>query len=147
MSTIPVKIRIIHVILFETIALLIATPISSIIIKQELQHMFILTVAIATIATIWNLIFNILFDLAESYFGKDRTKRTPVLRVFHSCVFEFGLLIITLPLIVYWLKINYLEAVILDLGFILFYLVYAYFFNWIFDIIYFGLRNKNHSSN
>jgi uncharacterized membrane protein len=141
MLSIPFRIRILHIILFELIALLIATPIASIVVKHDLTNMFILTVAIATIATLWNLIFNILFDIIEGHFGRDRKKRGPLLRIVHSCLFEAGLLIITLPFIVYWLDMEYIEAIILDIGFIIFYLVYAYFFNWIFDTIYFKMKD------
>jgi uncharacterized membrane protein len=54
--------RIRHAILFELIALIIATPLGGLIFGVEISLFGVITVISATIAMIWNYIFNLGFD-------------------------------------------------------------------------------------
>lgn len=40
------------------------------------------------------------------------------------------------------LDMGLIEAIIVDIGFVIFYLVYAFVYNYIFDKIYFGFIHK-----
>ena len=51
-------------------------------------------------------------------------------------LFEGGLLIVLLPFIAWYLGIGLLEAFYLDVSFTLFYLVYTFVFNWLYDLIF-----------
>jgi uncharacterized membrane protein len=42
------------------------------------------------------------------------------------------------PVIAWWLDVSFLQALILDLGLLTFFLVYTFAFNWVFDLA-FGL--------
>lgn len=44
----------------------------------------------------------------------------------------------TIPLFAWWLDISLWQAVVLDAGFLLFFLIYTFIFNWGFDHV-FGL--------
>ena len=44
--------------------------------------------------------------------------------------------IVALPVMSWWLDIGLLEALVLDLGFVLFYLVYAFVYNWSYDKVF-----------
>ena len=54
----------------------------------------------------------------------------------HAILFEAVLMIVGLFLTAWWLSIGYLEAFLLDLGFSAFFLVYAYVYNWTYDVIF-----------
>ncbi|NRD30267.1 PACE efflux transporter [Shewanella sp. DC2-4] len=57
-------------------------------------------------------------------------------RVLHTFGFVASLLIIALPIMSWWLNVSLLEALVLDLGFVAFYLVYAFIYNWGYDKVF-----------
>ena len=59
-------------------------------------------------------------------------------RVAHAIGFEGGLLVFLVPLMAWSLGIGLVEAFVLDLGFLAFFLVYTFVFNLAFDTL-FGL--------
>ncbi|MDE4947036.1 LysR family transcriptional regulator, partial [Francisella tularensis subsp. holarctica] len=48
----------------------------------------------------------------------------------------------TSPLVAYILNMRFLSALLVDIGFVIFYLVYAFLYNYIFDRIYFEFIHK-----
>ncbi len=130
------KRRVIHGLSFELIALMLAIPVVAWIFDDGLVHIGIMTVVMSGLAMGWNMLFNKLFEHWES--RQTDTRRTWLRRIIHTLCFEFGLLVVTLPLIAWWLQISLWHALITDLGLMLFFLVYGLVFNWGFDRL-FGL--------
>lgn len=127
--------RLRHAIAFEFIGLLIATPLASWIAGVGLNHMGLLALFFTLLATVWNYVYNIGFDhFLIKYQGNSH--KSLFQRVVHTFGFEGGLLIVALPVMSWWLKISLLEALLLDLGFVAFYLVYAFVYNWVYDKIF-----------
>lgn len=127
--------RLRHAICFEVIGLLIAAPLASWITGVGLDHMGPLTLLFSVLATVWNYIYNIGVDkLLLRYQG--HTHKNLWQRVAHTFGFEGGLLIVALPVMSRWLNITLLEALVLDLGFVAFYLVYAFVYNWGYDKVF-----------
>ena len=93
-------------------------------------------VAASAIAVVWNLIFNTLFERWES--RQVRRGRSVGRRIAHAIGFEGGLVFTLVPLFAWWLEISLWQAFVLDLGLIVFFLVYTFVFNLLFDRI-FGL--------
>ena len=54
----------------------------------------------------------------------------------HAICFELGLLAVFLPLTAWYLDISLWQALLLDLGFMLFYLLYGYFYHWAYDVLF-----------
>ncbi|MNW22254.1 Bacterial Transmembrane Pair family protein [compost metagenome] len=50
-------------------------------------------------------------------------------------MFEAGLIVVLVPLAAWWLSIGLLEALLLDIGLILFFLPYTVAFNWSWDVL------------
>jgi uncharacterized membrane protein len=50
-------------------------------------------------------------------------------------VFEFGLVLVTVPLAAVWLDISLWQALVLDAGLLLFFLPYTLVFNWVYDTL------------
>lgn len=120
---------------FELIGLSIVTPLASWIFGFEMMEIGGLALISATVATVWNYIYNLGFDHAlRRFFG--RTQKTLPLRVVHAVCFEAGLLLALLPIFAWWLDITLVQAFVMDVSFSAFYLVYAFVFTWAYDTVF-----------
>lgn len=127
--------RIRHAVSFEVIGLVAITPLGSWVFDMEMHAIGVVALVGATLATLWNYLFNLGFDRAMMrWLG--HTQKWPLLRVFHALLFEAGLLSVLLPFIAWYLQIDLWVALMMDLGFAGFYLVYAFVFNWAYDVIF-----------
>ena len=129
--------RIIHIIGFEIFGILIFTPFAMLVLNESIFNIGVMAVVISLMAMVWNFIYNYIFDLVESSLDGHRSTRKISMRLLHALLFEVGLLIVTVPFVAYWLEMNLVAALLVDIGFVVFYLVYAFFYNYIFDKIYF----------
>jgi uncharacterized membrane protein len=127
--------RIRHAVCFEVIGLILVTPLGAWVFGKPMFDIGVLALVCATIATVWNYIYNLGFDLLmRRVLG--HTRKSPVLRVFHAVLFEGGLLVVLMPLIAWYLGVTLWEAFMMDLSFAAFYLVYAFVYNWAYDVIF-----------
>lgn len=124
------KERLFHALSFEVLALAMIVPISALLSGQKSSSMAMVGVALSLAAVIWNYIYNYGFD---KWFGSERAQRGIWMRIFHASGFEGGLIFITLPMISWFLGITFWQALILEAGFLAFFMVYAIVFNWIYD--------------
>jgi uncharacterized membrane protein len=137
------KERIFHSILFEVVALILMMVFAFLFIEGSMAAITGLAVGLSLMAMAWNYIFNIGFDKA---FGNDRINRSFKLRLFHGFAFEIGMLLVTLPLIMWVLNLSFLTALLMDIGFVLFFLFYAIAFNWAYDTASNWIKTQNDST-
>ena len=57
------------------------------------------------------------------------------MRITHAVLFELGLIVVLVPLAAWWLSIGLVEAFLLDIGLLLFFLPYTLAFNWTYDTL------------
>lgn len=126
------KERAFHAITFEIVALLICAPLFAFLLNRSVLEMGLMTLIIATIAVIWNFIYNVLFDHITRSFIK---KRGVAVRIIHALIFEIGLIFITVPIIAGSLNMTLFKALMMDIGILLFFLPYTVVFNWIYDVV------------
>ena len=124
--------RIFHALTFEVIALLICAPLFSWLMGTTLAAMGALTLAISAIAALWNVVYNAGFDRLQQRWGFTRTF---TVRVLHTLGFEFGLILVAVPLAAVWLGISLWRALVLDAGLLLFFLPYTLAFNLLYDML------------
>jgi uncharacterized membrane protein len=124
--------RIRHAISFEIIGILIATPLGAFVFQLHAGDSAVIVVGSATVAMLWNYLYNLGFDHALKALGRS-TEKTFTLRIAHAVLFEIGLLLMLMPLIALYLGITLWEAFVMDLAFALFYMGYALVFNWAYD--------------
>lgn len=129
-----IKQRIYHAIFFEIFGLIIFIPSSALLFNHSIGEMGIIGILSATAATLWNFIYNILFDKGMLAYLGTVIKNIPI-RVLHTVLFELGLIVILIPMIAYILNIDLLSALIMDIAIVLFYLIYSFVFNIIYDKI------------
>lgn len=127
--------RIRHALSFEIIGLAIFTPFAAFVFGLPMEHVGVVGIVSATAATGWNYLYNLGFDhLMQKLRGS--TRKTLGLRVLHATFFELGLLIALMPFIAWYLGVSLLQALLMDISFALFYLVYAFVFNLAYDRIF-----------
>lgn len=127
--------RIRQAISFEIISLVIVTPLFAWLFERSLGEMGVLAFLGATAATLWNYVYNFAFDHAMNRWRGSPRKSFP-LRILHAVLFEATLLVILLPLFAWWLSVSIVTALVMDMSFAAFYMVYAFVFTWSYDTLY-----------
>ena len=131
-----IKRRVVYISLYEGIAIVVASVGLALMSGQGLGHSGVLAVIASAIAVVWNLAFNALFERWEA--RQPVRGRSIGRRVAHAIGFVGGLVTLLVPTIAWWLNISLWDALVMDLGLVVFFLVYTFVFNWAFDSI-FGL--------
>ncbi|WP_185976839.1 PACE efflux transporter [Shewanella psychropiezotolerans] len=122
--------RIFHAVLFEVLAVSLSIMGLAMFTNYDVTALSGTMIVVATIAMIWNFIYNWIFD---QFFTGEKTQRTLSLRIFHVVLFELGLLIATVPVMAYLLNVSIWEAFVMDIGVTIFITIYAFTFNWVYD--------------
>lgn len=129
--------RVRQVLAFEAGGLVLITPPFAWASGEPVLDSLGLLALLALIAALWNAGYNTMFDHLEARFLRRRAdRRPPPWRLVQALGFEGGLLLLTLPVIVAWTGMGWLEALLADLGLALAYTVYAYVFNWCYDRLF-----------
>ena len=130
----PVR-RFVFVTLYELIAIIVSSVLFM-AIGLEAGASGVMAVVASTLAIVWNVTFNHLFERWEArQTVKGRSVRR---RAVHAMGFEGGLALMLIPLMAWWFEVSLWQATWMEAGLLLFFLVYTYAFNWAFDHI-FGL--------
>ncbi|RKF17184.1 PACE efflux transporter [Roseovarius spongiae] len=127
--------RIRHALSFEIIALLIIIPVWSLGFGKPMQDIGVVAAVSSAIATAWVYVFNGLFDRVMLRLAGHLDKSFR-LRILHTLLFEAGMLIVLLPFLMWYLELTLVEAFLLDVSFTIFYLVYTFVFNWLYDVVF-----------
>lgn len=125
-----IKERIIHTILFEIFALATFVPLALLVTDKDASSVTVMSILLSLVAMVWNYIYNWGFDQA---YGSNRSSRSIMMRLGHGVGFELGMVVISFPIIMWMLNLDFLTLLIMDFGAVLFFLVYAITFNWIYD--------------
>lgn len=133
MRTVADRIR--HALSFEILGLAMITPLGAWAFSMPISDIGVVGIGAATLATGWNYIYNLGFDhLMQRFYGT--TLKSLRLRIVHAILFELGLLMVLMPFIAWYLEISLWQAFVMDVAFALFYLVYAFVFNWSYDRLF-----------
>jgi uncharacterized membrane protein len=128
--------KVVHAVLYEALAIGIVTALMAAGGWASAGHGLMLSVVLSGMATVWNMAFNSLFEAWERrQVSRERTVRR---RVLHALGFEFGLMLMTVPVIAWMLGMDWWTALATDIGLMLFFLGYTFVYNWAFDHV-FGL--------
>lgn len=131
-----IKRKLVYVSFYELIAVAVTSLGLAFLSDRGLSHAAVAGVASSLIAVAWNLTYNTLFEFWES--RQTKRGRGFLRRVAHATGFELGLVIMLVPLFAWWLDITLWHAFMLDIGLIVFFLLYTFVFNLAFDRV-FGL--------
>ncbi|MBI9079389.1 MAG: PACE efflux transporter [Pseudodesulfovibrio sp.] len=128
--------RLRHTILFELIGLMTCTPLASWVLDRSMATIVPLSLFLSVTAMGCNYFFNLVFDHTLKRLGHPVHVRPVWMRVLHAIMFEASLIILAVPVVAWWLKMNLWQAFMTDIGFALFFLVYAFIYNWAYDLVF-----------
>lgn len=131
-----VRRRVVYLTLYEGIAVALTSFALTFLFEIHATEAGMMSIIASTIAIIWNLVYNMAFEAWES--RRAVKGRSLAIRVLHAVGFEGGLVLMLVPTIAFMLGISLVEAFLLDLGLIVFFLFYTFLFNLAFDRV-FGL--------
>ena len=126
------KERIFHAVIFEVTANVIIALSLAWLMNVSVLQSGSLSVISALTATVWNFIFNKLFDSLQK---KHQFQRTFLVRAIHAVGFETGLIISLIPVAMVMLNLTVTEAFFVEIGLVLFFLPYTMLFNWLYDYL------------
>ena len=129
--------RVRQVLLFEIGGLILITPPFVWLTGVSPLESLGLLAVIAAIAAVWNALYNTSFDWVEGRMtGRTSDQRPVPLRIVHAVGFEGGLLLASLPVVMAWTGMGWLEALLADIGLAAAYVIYAYVFNLGYDRVF-----------
>lgn len=126
------KERILHMVLFELVALILMASLAILITGNDASKMAGLAITLSLIAMGWNYVYNYGYD---KVFGADRSVRTPKTRILHGLGFELGMMLISFPVLMWTLQMDFWTVLVMDIGVVIFFVLYAIGFNWAYDSI------------
>ena len=126
------KERVFHAVIFEVTANVIIALSLAWLMNVSVLQSGSLSVISALTATVWNFIFNKLFDSLQK---KHQFQRTFLVRAIHAVGFETGLIISLSPVAMVMLNLTVTEAFFVEIGLVLFFLPYTMLFNWLYDYL------------
>lgn len=132
----PATRRVVQALLYEVGAIAFVGPSLALVFDKPAATTLALAIAMSAVALAWNYLYNSLFERWEA--RQVRRGRSLLRRLAHSTGFEGGLVLMLVPLSVWWLDISVLAALAAELGVLLFFFVYSLAFTWVFDRL-FGL--------
>lgn len=124
--------RVFHAVLFEVLAISLTIVGLAVFTNHEIMKLSGTMIVVATMAMVWNMIFNWVFD---QYVPGKKELRSLKTRICHVVLFELGLLFFTVPVIAYILEVSILDALVMDIGMTIFITLYAFVFNLAYDHI------------
>lgn len=124
--------RIFHAVLFELIGNILITLFVAYILKVSLLQSGMLSVISALMATVWNYIFNKIFDELQKHYAFERNF---MVRLLHAVAFEIGLIVTLTPVVMVLLNLSLINAFFVEIGLVLFFLPYTMIYNWGYDYI------------
>nr|WP_249115968.1 PACE efflux transporter [Azoarcus sp. L1K30] len=129
--------RLRQILLFELGGLLLITPPFAWASGVPIAESAGLLAVLALVAALWNAGFNTLYDWIEGRMtGRTADRRPFALRCVHAILFEGGLLMLTLPVLMLWTGLDWWAALIADIGVALAYTFYALLFNLGYDRLF-----------
>lgn len=129
-----IKRRVIHALSYEIILLMVMTPILSLMFGKDMLVTATLGVVIMLIALMWNMLFNFWFEKWEKRQGASH--RLLKHRIYHAICFEGGILILTVPVIAWFLQLGIWQTIVLDIGISLCIMLYTFIFQLGFDKLF-----------
>lgn len=130
----PVKRRLVYVTLFEITAVLFSTFVLMALSGSNAQESLPVAIIISTAAVVWNYIYNTAFEMWEN---RNQIKaRTFIIRCIHAIGFEGGLVLICLPLYMFWYGVGVWAAISMEAALLTFFLIYTFIFTLLFDQLF-----------
>jgi uncharacterized membrane protein len=121
---------------FELILIGLLAPMGAFVLDKQILDVGVLAIVLSLKAMLFNLVYNWFFDRFDVRAGRVPTERNVPRRILHAVGFEVGLMITSLPIVIWWLGLSILQALAMDLVVTSFVVVYTLVFSWSYDRLY-----------
>jgi len=121
---------------FELILIALLVPMGAFVLDKQILDVGVLAIALSLKAMLYNLVYNWFFDRFDVRAGRIPTERNVPRRILHALGFEVGLMVTSLPIVVWWLGLSILQALVMDMVVTSFVVVYTFVFTWSYDRLY-----------
>ena len=128
--------RLRYAMLFEGILVVLFSIAMALLFDRGLLDMGMLSVLLSLIALGVNFAYNYAYDHYDVSRGRVPTERSRGGRILHALGFEFTLVLISLPIIMWWMNWNLWQAVLVDVVGMAAVVVYTYFFTLAYDRLF-----------
>ncbi|NEX45835.1 PACE efflux transporter [Rhodobacter sp. ETT8] len=129
----PFPRRVLYVTLFEGLAIVLSAVLLAALSGSSAQGNLPVAIAASTVAVVWNFLYNTGFEAWERRRGF--AGRSLAVRVVHTLGFEGGLVLLLIPLFMWWYGVGLLTALAMEAALLVFFLVFTFVFTWVFDIL------------
>ena len=128
--------RLRYALLFEGILIVLFTMVLVLVFDSGVMSTGALSVLVSLIALAVNFVYNYAFDKLDVRNGRIPTERSAGWRVIHAVGFECLLVIAVVPLLMWWLKLGFIEALLLDIVAMAGVVAYTYVFTLAYDHVF-----------
>lgn len=128
--------RLRYALLFEGILVVLFTTAMVLLFDRGLLFMGGLSVVLSLVALATNFVYNYIVDGIDVRHGRIPTERSRMGRILHAVGFEFTLVIVSVPIIVWWMTWGWWQAIVFDAIAMAAIVIYTYFFTLAYDRIF-----------
>lgn len=132
-SSNPVLRRVTFVAGYECLSLLFTVFVLGALLGHGGGESTLTAVLVTVTATAWNYVWNLCFEALERRMGS--SGRGARARALHALGYEGGVLVFTVPLVALLLGVGIGEALMIEAGLLVFFLVFTLGYTWVFDRI------------
>ena len=125
--------RLRYTLLFELILVSSSTAIIALILDRDVLDTGYFALLLSLTAMVTNYLYNYAFDRYDVSQGRIPSERSIKFRLVHAVGFELLLLTITLPLVMWWLQLSFLQALLLDISMMAAVVVYTFLYGIAYD--------------
>jgi uncharacterized membrane protein len=128
--------RVRYALLFEGILVALFAVLAALLFDRSLLSMGALSIVLSLIALAINFFYNYVFDRFDVRNGRIPTERSRRWRIIHALGFEATLVVINLPLLMWWMGWSVWQALVLDIVAMAGVVVYTYYFTLAYDRLF-----------
>ena len=128
--------RLRYALLFEGILVALFAVFATVVFDRSFLSMGALSLVLSLVALVINFIYNFFFDRFDVRNGRVPTERSRKWRIAHALGFETTLVIVNLPVIMWWMGWNFWQAIGFDIAAMAAIVVYTYYFTLAYDRIF-----------
>lgn len=128
--------RLRYALLFEGILVVLLSAAMALMFDRDFLDMGVLSVLLSLMALLINFVYNYIFDTIDVRYGRIPTERSRKGRIVHALGFEFTLVIVGIPIIMWWMNWGLWQAIVFDVVAMAAIVVYTYFFTLAYDRVF-----------
>ncbi|MDJ0708953.1 MAG: PACE efflux transporter [Woeseiaceae bacterium] len=128
--------RLRYALLFEGILVALFSAAMVLMFERNLFEMGAFSLTLSLLALVVNFVYNYVYDRIDVRNGRIPTERSRPGRVAHAVGFEFTLVVINLPIIMWWMHWSFWQALTFDVIAMAAVVVYTYYFTLVYDRVF-----------